>query len=570
MNSWELQQARNALEAAGFNSVALLPKTQFSNPVTVDHDEGVPSIDVQALHTALGITGFSSDWNGSKYPGGFGATRLYELDYWALRERSGQMFTENQYARGIIRRLVTNEINTGLSLEATPEELTLGYAEDELSEWTENVENRHALWGKNPRYCDHSERLTFGATQRAARMEALISGDVLAVCRIDKSTGLPRTQLVSGALIRTPLDEAADPLIVEGVKTDKDGRHVGFYVDQLDGTSKFLPAYDSATGRKLAWLVYGTQNRVNKVRGEPLLSIILQTLKEIDRFKDATLRKAVINSMLAMFIKKDQDKPGTLPITGGAIRKGGVTTVEAAGARSFGIMGLMPGLVIEELQQGETPVPGSTAGTDVNWGPFEEIAVAGMSWCLEIPPEILRLSFSNNYSASQAAINEFKIYLNRVRTEFGEDFCQPYYIEFLIAETLSGKIAANGFLRAWRDPKRYDEYTAWISSDWSGAIKPSTDILKQAKGYKELIGEGWITNDRASRELTGTKFSKNIKRIKRENELKVAAATPLAEFKQKFGVAPDEEQDKTIGALLDAIAELGERLDALDTNRTTA
>ena len=40
--------------------------------------------------------------------------------------------------------------------------------------------------------------------------------------------------------------------------------------------------------------------------------------------------------------------------------------------------------------------------------------------------------------------------------------------------------------------------------------------------------------------LTGTKFSQNIKRLIKENQLKVEAARPLAEFRQEFGVDVDD------------------------------
>ncbi len=60
-------------------------------------------------------------------------------------------------------------------------------------------------------------------------------------------------------------------------------------------------------------------------------------------------------------------------------------------------------------------------------------------------------------------------------------------------------------------------------------------MLKQAKGSKLLVDEGWSTNAREARITTGTKFSKNIQRLKRENEQKVEAARPFAEFKQEFG-----------------------------------
>jgi hypothetical protein len=46
--------------------------------------------------------------DGSKFAGGFGVTELLLADYWTLRQRSSQLFEQNLYARGLIRRLVTN------------------------------------------------------------------------------------------------------------------------------------------------------------------------------------------------------------------------------------------------------------------------------------------------------------------------------------------------------------------------------------------------------------------------------------------------------------------------------
>ena len=466
-------------------------------------------------------------WAGDKYHGGFGPTQLFEMDYWTLRERSAQLFKENLYARGLIRRFVTNEINTGLKLESIPEELILGYAEDALNEWTEDVENRHNLWGENALVCDYSERRTDGQLQREARAEALVSGDILCVLHLDPVTGLPRVQLINGSLVQSPMDGGDGADIRHGVEVDSRGRHVAFWVTQDDGTSLRIAARGARSGRRVAWLEYGCDKRMDDIRGEPLLSLILQSLKEVDRYRDSAQRKATLNSILAMFIKKEENKMGTLPISGGATRKQTVDTTHTEGTRRFGITEHLPGLVIEELQQGETPVPGSTAGTDVNFGKFEESIIQAVAWANQVPPEILRLAFSNNYSASQAAINEYKMYLNVARAEFSEQHCKPIYIEWLVSEVLAGRIKAAGFLDAYRDARKYDIFGAWVASDWTGAIKPSTDLVKQTRGYESLVANGWATNDRAARELTGTKFSKNIRRIIRENQLKAEANKAL-------------------------------------------
>lgn len=521
------------------------------------------SLQLSDLSAYAGQTDFAGfEWSvfdGGKFYGGFGDTQVQQVDYWTLRARSAQLFNENLYAKGLIRRLITNEINSGLTPEAAPDEQILGIPEDSLTDWSESTENRFGLWGKSPEVCDWKKRDTFGAIQRMARMEALIEGDVLVVLRQNPRTKLPMVQLIKGGSVMTPLggEGLTRPgnRIKHGVEFDPMDRVVAYWVRQSDSSFKRLPAYGEKSGRRLAWLVFGTEKRLDDVRGQPLLSIVLQSLKEIDRYRDSVQRKAVINSILAMFIKKSSDKPGTLPITGGAVRRDQIDVTDnttGSTPRRFNLAKYIPGLVIDELQEGEEPITKGGEGTDVNFGTFEEAIVQAVAWANEIPPEILRLAFSNNYSASQAAINEFKIYLNKIWSDWGEQFCSPVYIEWIVSETLIGKITANGLLDAWRDPTKYDMFAAWVCVDWYGSIKPSTDMLKQAKGSKLLVDEGWSTNARESRITTGTKFSKNIKRLKRENQQKAEALRPMLELNQQFGSAP---VSNATAALYDTVRE---------------
>jgi len=488
----------------------------------------------------------NSIFDGGKFAGGFGPTQLQEIDYWTLRKRSGQLFNENLYARGLIRRLISNEINTGLTPEAFPDEEILGLKEDSLNNWTENVEKRFAIWGKNPKVCDWKHSKTFGALQKEIRREALVSGDVLVVLRVNPVTKLPLVQVVSGDSVSTPFEDdvklRTGHKIKHGVEFNTLGRVAAHWVKQEDGTHRRIAAFGERSGRKLSWLVYGTEKRLDEVRGQPLLAIVLQSLKEVDRYRDAVQRKAALNAILAMFIKKTEDKMSTLPISGGAVTKNTVvaTDTSTGSSRNFNIASQIPGVVMEELQTGEEPVGFNNQGTDSSFGEFEQAIIQGVAWANEIPPEILTLAFSSNYSASQAAISEFKIYLNKIWAEFGDDLCAPVYNEWLISETLTKQISSPGLLEAWRDPNQYDIFGAWVSADWYGSIKPSIDILKQVKGSKMLIAEGLSTHSRESRITTGTKFSRNIKRLKQENQLKVDAMRPLAEFNSEFAINNDE------------------------------
>jgi lambda family phage portal protein len=502
--------------------------------------------------------------DGTKFPGGFGPTEVLQVDYWTLRQRSRVLFEKNLYARGLIRRLVSNEIGVGLALSARPVEDVLGVAEGTYNDWTDLVESRYGIWGQNPLVCDWRKRFTFGAIQRQARLEALVSGDVLVVLRQSPVTRLPMVQLVSGERVQTPLTSSASLRkgheIRHGVEFDPRGRVVAHWIRQEKKPydSERIPARGAKSGRILSWLVYGCDRRLDDVRGQPLLSIVLQSLQEIDRYRDSVQRKAVINSILALFVKKTEEKPSYLPFTGSATRRDEKTVTDVNGSqRKFRIAEQIPGLVIEELQVGEEPILKGGEGTDTNFGVFEEAVIQAVAWANEVPPEILRLAFSHNYSASAAAINEFRIYLSKIWVEFGEAFCSPIYHDWLISEVLAQRIDAPGLLAALRDPGKFDVLGAWLSDHWFGSIKLTTDPLKQTRAAELLIKLGLSTRTEQTRMLTGGKFRHNVKRLEEENRLMAQAARPTAEFEQEFGVgvsasgAEDADIETALAAVLD-------------------
>lgn len=520
---------------------------------------GPPVIDASSLPSYR-----SAWWTGEKYAGGLGPASLLTTDYWTLRARSAELYKTNLYARGIIRRFVQNVINTGLHLEAQPEEEILGREQGSLADWSEDVENRFRLWGRNPRLCDRAELRTFGGIQEEVYQEALIEGDILVINVVDPVSGLPRVRLVPGSAVQTPLYPPISEIpvrIEHGVELDDVGRHLAYWVMGRDGSHQRIAA--TYNGRRVAWLVYGTDKRRDDVRGEPLLSVAIQSLKEIDRYRDSVQRKAIINSMIAMFVTKKDELAGTEPFLGAALAAGPMDSAlqDANGEpRRFNAAEYIPGAVIDELQAGEEIRPVSSQGTDEKFGDFEAALIYTVGWSNSVPPEILTLSFQNNYSASQAATNEFKIVLNFLRASFGEQFCQPVYVEWLINEVHHRRIAAEGLLESLRDPWQYATSEAWLSAEWCGHIKPAIDITKLVRGYREMIKEGFITRARATRELTGTKYSKNVQQLEIENEL-LAKANSIFNLEDDAAGALHAKLD----TVLEAITELQERLEAVES-----
>ena len=93
--------------------------------------------------------------------------------------------------------------------------------------------------------------------------------------------------------------------------------------------------------------------------------------------------------------------------------------------------------------------------------------------CLEIPADLLLMSFNSSYSASRAALLEaWKAF--RMRREWiADDFCKPVYEIWLTEAVARGRISAPGFLT---DPIIRQAY---LGSEWIGPSQGQLDPTKE-------------------------------------------------------------------------------------------
>ena len=473
--------------------------------------------------------------NGDKFYGGFGTTQLQTVDYWTLRNRSIQLYNDNIYASGLINTFVTNIINTGLTLECTPNSTILGLEDDFLNSWSEEVEARFKMYSDNPMLCDYYGNKTYGELQAQRELQALIEGDVLTVYHFDKKTMMPKVQLISSACIQSPIDgeqSIKDGHTVEhGVELDAEWRTVAYWVAKSDGKFVRYPCYGDKSGRRIANLYIPGKQLMGNVRGMPFLGNVLQSLREIDRYRDSVQRKALAASFIAMAVEKDTDTVTAKTLGGAANRSLNVTSSEGY---KLNMKSFSAGTFIDDMPAGHKIKMMGSDGTDLSFKEFEETIIAAIAWTKEIPPEVLRKAFSSNYAASKQANAEFAMFLSTQRVKISKSCDQPFYKEWLYIEVLKGDIAANGLLQAWNDPSKYAVKGAWTTADWSGSIKPNADLIKEAGGHKLLCEQGFSTRSRSSYALTGTKFSANAKRLKMENQQLADAMRPMLELEKEF------------------------------------
>lgn len=433
-----------------------------------------------------------------------------------LRQRSRDLYCGGStLATGAIKRLRTNAVGTGLHLKSTINEEILGITSEEARKLEETIEREFAHWA-NSTNCDIERIDNFYQLQQLALLNALLSGDSFALMTTTKRTGSIydlRIELVEADRVSTPDNETINPLFCEGVEKNANGEVVAYHISKFHPLSfqdreprewVRVKAFGEKTGRRNVIHVMNRE-RIGQVRGVPFLSPVIETIKQLGRYTEAEVLAAVINGLFTVFIEKESASDD-VPF-GEAVPEDMQVDSEDEGS-----IELAPGAVID-LGEGEKANMVNPGRPNPNFDPFVMAVIKQIGAALEIPYELLIMAFSNNYSASRAAILEFFKVIKMYRAWFVTDFCQPIYEEWLCEAVAKGRINAPGF---FNDPIIKDAY---CSAEWNGPSAGQLDPKKEVEAAELRVQGGFSTRERETTELTGTDFYKNIKQRKREEEL---------------------------------------------------
>lgn len=453
---------------------------------------------------------------------------------YTMRQRSRILYMTAPIATAALKRQRTNIVGPGLRLKSKIDRDVVGLSQAAADAWQKNAQREFALWANNKRACDATGVNNFYAMQQLVALAWPMSGDVLAlVKRADATVIAPyslRLHIIEADRCRTPDITAAgavqtNPLltglttarlkngnaIFDGVEVDKGGAVVAYHIANTYpgeyGTElqKFVrvEAYGKDTGLPNVLHVMDSE-RPDQYRGVPYLAQAIEPLLQMRRYTEAELTAAMVEAFFTAFITT----------TGGT---DGMPLNEAGGgqpevSRDPNEYELGTG-TINILGPGETVTFGDPKRPNSGFNVFMRALCEQIGAALEIPADLLTMSFNSSYSASRAALLEAWKGFRMRREWLTDDFCRPAYEIWMTEAVARGRISAPGFLT---DPAIRQAY---LGSEWIGPSQGQLDPTKEVTAAVSAIENGLSTREAEAIKLNGSEYAANADKLAVENKL---------------------------------------------------
>lgn len=429
-----------------------------------------------------------------------------------LRERSRDLYVSGGISSGAINKIVTNVIGSGLQLNSQIDHEYLGITREQASIVERQIEREFNLWANDKYNCDIAASCNFYEMQALAFLSMLMSGDCFILLPMHKRPGniyQLKMQLIESDRVTDPdfIDFEAD--ILQGIECDQYGSPICYYIKQRMKPNDTEQKYQKVTAyTKLGRpniLHLRTMERPEQRRGIPILSTIIEQIKQLSRYNGAELDAAVLSAFFTVFVKKpadeeDETTAGQYKPLAGDDNSDNLAP-ENVKLSSGGVVPLEPGEDISIANPGRP---------NQQFDAFTTAIIRQIGIAIEVPYEVLVQHFQSSYSASRAAILQAWQMFKKRREWMIKNFCLPIYKEWMTEAVLMGRLRLSGFFNDQLAQQ------AWLGANFYGASMPEIDPEKAVRASTLRINEALSTRERESMELTGLNFDEIV--TKREDE----------------------------------------------------
>lgn len=434
-------------------------------------------------------------FDGEKNYGELGPILSYVMDYHSLNQRSYQAYLESEIAQTVLDTYFKWIAERGLKLQMQPSKLTLeteGIKDFDAEKYNEVTEARWGTWSRS-KQSSHNTMMSMNESAVEAFKHSNLGGDCLVVLYYIK--GIVKVRIFDGYhLDKTVMSKSENHnKIVDGVEKDADGKHIAYHV-RINGSlnTKRIEAWSASTGLRRAFLVYGNKYRLDDTRGVPKIATSLETLKKLERYKEAAVGSAEERQKIAYAIVHDNNSDGRNPhdtslakLTGRGNGNGAIPVDQQGKALSDEVSATTGKQAWNMPIGSKMEVLDSKA--ELFFKEFYETNAHIICAAVGIPPNVAFSMYNDSFSASRAATKDWEHTMDVERKRFQEQFYDPILAFWMHTQILTNKIQAPGYLVGFSSGN-YMITESYLNARFTGSKFPHIDPLKEAKAERLKLG----------------------------------------------------------------------------------
>jgi capsid protein len=254
-----------------------------------------------------------------------------------------------------------------------------------------------------------------------------------------------------------------------------------------------IEARSKQNGLQTAFLIYGSDHRLDNVRGLPLLAACLETAKKMERYKEAVLGSAEEISKMVYQVVHQVYSDGSNPLGDRIAQASGFDTDKPELTRDAAGNKVASTVAASTNKQTVNMPVGAELKAVVNNNPlmfrdFYAVNTDLLCATVGIPPNVAMSKYDDSFSASRAAIKDWEHTLQVERDNFAFEFYEPIYAFWLEISVLQNKIQAPGYLKAKLE-KNTMVLDAYRKTRWVGSQVPHIDPEKEVKAERLKLGD---------------------------------------------------------------------------------
>lgn len=458
--------------------------------------------------------------------------------------RARDTLRNDAYVMGAANLHRDNIVGSMFMLMPQPSSLMLFGKEDTTweDEFSEEVAEKFTAWAESPdNWVDAQRRTTLTGLIRLLTGIYVARGEIgfSVEWRRDENERRPfntAIQIIDLDRLSTPFDKMGDRSIRAGVKMDKFGAPLGYYIRNAHPTDwaapdsytwKYVPARKPWGRLQFAHIFEAT--REDQTRGIAQMVSALKEMRMTKNFRDVVLQNAVINATYAASIESELPTAEIFARLGGsdATPEGISAALQAYMIGHYStlseFMGGAKNLAVNNVKIPHLP-PGSKlqlrgAGQGGPLGQeFEQSLLRHIAASLDVSYEELSRDFTQtNYSGFKGALNATSKAM-RSRKKMVADRSASIIYRLWFEEAIN-----NGMILSLprRAPSFYEGLNAeaYCRADWIGASAGQIDELKETQAAVLRINNGLSTISEEAARL-GIDWRKLMRQLAREKEWK--------------------------------------------------